>query len=238
MPESNKIRTRIIIPSDTLFDFAGDGLDGSRGRLKIDAGAGFGFNEWGRLILNLLENGGLGYHNDQLCINTCEVASRLAGFGLSVRDCKLAVNFCDVAGCGITTDEDGKFAVDVVELAGRGLKAVDCEIVIDDQVVLDLAKAAIVGDSAIDESKTTTVPIISDIQFRYKPNGYGYNCGLEIIKTWTNQTIYRNASDRVIKIIHSDPQTTTQDFDFGCGVVQNVAEREETPAAPNFYAGN
>ncbi len=238
MPDSNKVRTRIIIPADTLFDFAGDGLDGNRGKLKVDAGAGFGFNEWGRLILNLLENGGIGYHNDQLCINTCEVASRLAGFGLGVRDCKLAVNFCDVTGCGLTTDADGKFAVDVVELAGRGLKAVDCEIAIDDQVVLDLAKAAIEGDSAIDTTKTTTAPHVVDIQFRYKPNGYGYNCGLEIVKSVSVMTILRNAAGRVVRIEHGEVQTTTQEFDFGCGVVQNVAERAETPAAPNFYAGN
>ena len=234
--ESSKVKTRIIIPADTVFDFAGDGLDGGRGKLRVDAGAGFGFNEWGRLILNLLENGGLGYVNDKLCINACEMASRIAGTGLQVQDCKLAVNFCDIVDCGLKMTEDGKFAVDLEKLAGKGLKVVECELQVNFAEVALVADARIDADAQIDPTKTLVLPYIIDNEFRYKPNGYGYNCGLEIVKNFSTMTFYKNCKNRVVAVEQGEIQQSVQDFEFGCGVVQNVAARTETPAVPNFYA--
>lgn len=240
--ESSKIKTRIIIPKDTVFDFAGDGLDGGRGQLRVDAGAGFGFNEWGRLILNLLENGGIGFINDKLCINACEVASRIAGTGLKVQDCKLAVDFCDIIDCGLMVTENGKFAVDLEKLAGKGLKVVDCELQVNfDEVAVVaaiVADAKIDADAQIDQTKTLTLPYTIDIQFRYKPNGYGYNCGLEVVKSFSTMTFYKNVKGRVVGVEQGEVQQSVEDFifDSGCNVVQTVAARSETPTAPNFYA--
>ena len=255
MPEVSKVKTRIILPADTVFDFAGDGLTGAKGQLRVDAGAGFTFNEWGRLILNLLENGGLGYINDKLCINACEVASRLAGTGLRVNDCKLAVDFSDIAASGRKVTKGGKLEVDVEALAGRGLKVVDVELVVNvdslagtglvsdgDKLNVDLelvaaaAHQAVEADMTVDPTKTTTLPYTIDTNFRYKPNGYGYNCGLEVIKTFSTLTLLRNHLGRIVGIEEGELHTDVLEFDFGCNPPVAVAERAETPAAPNFSA--
>jgi len=233
--ESSKVRTRVIIPADTVFDFAGDGLTGAKGQLAVDAGAGFTFNELGRLIFNLVENGGLGFFNDKLGINPCEVASRIAGTGLRVDDCKLAVNFDCIAACGLKMTPDGKFAVDTEELAGAGLKAGECDLEIDPGFLAQAVQSQIDNDSVVDPSKTVTLPYVVDTEFRYKPSGYGYNSGLEVVKTLASLVITKNAGGRVVGVDQGPVTQTTQDFNFS-GVTQNVAAREETPAAPNFYA--
>ena len=234
--ENNKVKTKIIIPVDTVFDFAGDGLDGSKGKLRVDAGAGLSFNEWGRLILNLLENGGLGYQNDKLCVNSCEVASRIVGTGLKVNECKLAIDFINVVACGLKIDTDGKLLVDVEKLAGNGLKTLDCQFQIDPSAVDALADARIAENSQTDTTKTVVIPYCIDIEFRHKPSGYGYSTTFEIVKTFSTLTIYKNTADKVVKIAQGEIQETTQEFDLSSGVSQNVTERVDTPNKPNFYS--
>lgn len=240
MPESNRVKTRVIIPADTVFDFAGDGLTGSRGQLAIDAGAGFTFNENGRLIFALLEMGGLGFFDDRLCLNFCEVAQRLAGEGLRVSGhghrCKLAVDFQGMADCGLKMTEEGKFAVDTAALAGTGLVAGPCDLHLDVGFLAGAVQSQIDNDAAVDPSKTITLPYVVSTEYRYKPNGYGYNSGLEIIQTTSTLVIHKNAAGRVVTVDQGPVNTTTQDFDFGGGVPVNVAERAETPVAPNFYS--
>lgn len=240
MPESNRIKTRVIIPADTVFDFAGDGLTGSRGQLKVDAGAGFTFNESGRLILNLLADGGLTYQSDALCLNICALAARIAGSGLRVvfenGSCKLAVDFDDMADCGLKMTEDGKFAVDAAALAGTGLVAGECDLNLDVGFLAGAIQSQINNDAAIDPAQTITLPYVVSTEYRYKPNGYGYNSGLEIVQTTSTLIIHKNAAGRTVSVLQGPTNTTTQDFDFGGGVPVNVAERSETPVAPNFYS--
>jgi len=240
--ESSKVKVRVIFPPETSFDFAGDGLDGSKGVLKVDHGAGMTINELGRLILDILEDGGLGYIEDKLCINTCAVAARLAGHGLHVvhdgHHCKLAVDFGDAAGCGLRMDEDGNFALDAAAVAGTGLvaNADGCEIEIDAGFLAGAMQSQINNDSVVDPDQTVTLPYVIDTEFRYKPNGYGYNSGLEIVKTTSTLIISKNAAGRTVRVEQGPVNQTTQDFDFGTGIPQNVAARPETPSAPNFYA--
>jgi len=240
MPSSDKVKIRVTFPPETNFAFAGDGLDGSLGMLRVDCGAGMKFNELGRLILNLLQDGGLTYHNDALCINTCAVAARLAGSGLRVvhdgHQCRLAVDFGDVAACGLKMDDDGKFAVDTAQLAGTGLVAEECSLNLDVGFLAAAMQSQINNDVAIDTSKTMTLPYVVSTEYRYKPNGYGYNSGLEIVQTTSTLIIYKNAAGRTVNVEQGPVNTTTQDFDFGGGVPVNVAERAETPVTPNFYA--
>ena len=240
MPESNRVKTRVIIPADTIFDFAGDGLTGGRGQLAVDAGAGFTFNENGRLIFALLEMGGLGFFDDRLCINFCELCHRIAGEGLRVvgehHHCKLAVDFDGMADCGLKMTEEGKFAVDTAALAGTGLVAGECDLHLDVGFLAGAVQSQINNDSVPDPSKMQVLPYVVSTEYRYKPNGYGYNSGLEIVQTTSTLIIHKNAAGRCVGVEQGQINTTTQDFDFSTGVTQNVAERAETPAAPNFYS--
>ncbi len=227
--------TRILLPLDTVLAFAGDGLNGSNGQFSVDCGAGLGFNEWGRLILNLLEGGGLGYRHDALCINPCEVSFKIAGFGLKVDDCKLAVDFGDVAGCGLTVDENNKFAVDTADLAGTGLIGDNCQFAVDPGFLAGAISSQINNNNQPDDTQTTSISYLVDTDFKYKPSGYGYGSGLEITKTYSSLVITRNAGGFVLMITQGPTTQVVQDFNFGSSVVQNVADRIETPTTPNFY---
>lgn len=234
--QSKRIVTRILLPPESIFAFAGNGLDGTQGNLSVDAGAGFAFNEWGRLILNLLESGGLGFVDDALCINSCEVASRIAGKGLNVRDCKLAVDFSKVTGVGLTVTPEGDFALDIVGIAGTGLVVENNKINIDTGWFATGVQSQINNNSVIDPDQTVVFPYTVDVDFRYKPNGYGYNSGLEVVKKTSSLIVSKNAAGHVISVTRGPTEESTQDFDFGTNFAQNVADREETPATPNFYA--
>lgn len=237
--ESSKVKIKVIIPVNTVFDFAGDGLNGKMGQLSVDCGAGMMFNELGRLILNLLAGGGLGYHNDALCINTCEVASRLAGRGLSVKDCKISVDFGDIAGPGLVQTQDGKVVLDTAALAGTGLvadPATPGRLDLDTGFLAGEISSQINNDLVVVPDLTLVVPFTISTTFNYKPNGYGYNSGIEIVSTTSTLVFYKNAGGNVVGVTQGPITQTSQDFDFGSGVPMNVAERQETPAAPNFYA--
>lgn len=240
MPSSDKVKIRIMLPHDTNFAFAGDGLDGKLGMLRVDAGAGLTFNEHGRLIMNLLLEGGLTYHQDALCVDTCAIAARIAGSGLRVvyenGSCKLALDFGDMAGCGLKMDDDGKFAVDTAQLAGTGLVAEECSLNLDVGFLAGAIQSQINNDAQVDLTKTVTMPYVVSTEYRYKPNGYGYNSGLEIVQTTSTLIVYKNAAGRTVAVEQGPVNTTTQDFDFGGGVPVNVAARAETPVTPNFYA--
>jgi hypothetical protein len=234
--ESRRIVTRLILPPEAIFAFAGDGLSGRNGELSIDAGAGFGFSEWGRLILKLLDGGGLGFKEDALCINPCEVSSRIAGKGLSVRHCKLNVDFGEVTGVGLTVTEDGDFALDLVGIAGTGFVVDQDKLNIDTGWFANAVQSQINNNAVIDPAQTVVMPYTIDVDFRYKPNGYGYNSGIEVIKKTSSLVITKNAAGVVMGVTQGPVETSTQDFDFDNNFAQNAAEREETPATPNFYA--
>lgn len=235
--ESKRIVTRIILPLNAIFDFAGDGLDGSNGKFCVDAGAGLGFNEWGRLILKLLDNGGLGFEDEALCIKSAEVAARIAGKGLYVDDKgKLSVDFAKVTGIGLTMTPEGDFALDLYGITGSGLTVEEGRIKIDAGWFATAVQSQINNNSVTVPEKTVVFPYTVDVDFRYKPNGYGYNSGIEVIKKTSSLIISKNAAGAVIGVTQGPVEQSSQEFDFGNNFAQNVADREETPATPNFYS--
>ena len=234
--ESNRIVTKILLPPDTVLDFAGTGLAGKDAKLSVNAGAGLGFNDWGRLILHLLDGGALGFYKDALCINNCETSSRLAGAGLKVESCKLAVDTSKIVGHGLKTEKT-EIEVNVNELAGNGLKEEEGKVAIDPAFFVSAVQSQINNNNVVDIDFTIELPYLIDTEFRYKPNGYGYNSGLEIVKTMSSIIVTKSAGGFVLGLSQGPITQTTQDFDFSTvGVTQNVAERQETPTTPNFYA--
>jgi len=246
-----RIRTKIVIPEDAMFDFIGNGLRTERGQIVLDAGAGFGFNEWGRLILSVLEGGGIAFVDDKLCINACEVASRIAGTGLKVQDCKLSIDpsqFTRLLGCALKIDEHGRLAVDSAALAGTGLTVQDCIINVDTKKLAPL----LAGDGIVatpdgklnnaacnltpDPARTVVIPVINNIVFRHRPNGYGYNMGIEVEKTASSLTVLYNHVGVCVGVVPGEPVVTIENFDLTQPPV-GITDREDTPESPNFYSG-
>jgi hypothetical protein len=141
-----------------------------------------------------------------------------------------------MAGYGLKMDDKGHFAVDTAQLAGKGLVAEECNLNIDVGFLAEAIQSQINNDSQADLTQTVTLPYVVSTEYRYKPNGYGYNSGMEIIQKNSTLIIYKNAGGRTISVEQGPVNEEKKEFDFGNSVPVDVSSRSETNNTPNFYS--